>query len=78
MKREIFILVYVIVMGTFIVTLVTFLSQLAIYFFGETASQNYPIPFKSLFHVSIKVGLVGGIVGGVGTWLMHFFNHNRH
>ena len=77
MKREIFILVYVTVMGTFIVTLVAFLSHLAIYFFGEKASQNHPIPFRSLLHVSIKVGLVGGIVGGVGTWLMYFFNHNR-
>lgn len=64
-------------MGAFIVSLVTFLSQLAIYFFREPAIQNYPIPFKALLYISVKVGMVGGIVGGVGTWIMHFFNHNN-
>lgn len=47
-------------------------------------SGNENIPYKELLYVSFKVGITGGVIGGVGTWLMNHFllnvenNHNMY
>ncbi|WP_421671570.1 hypothetical protein [Rahnella sp. EDr1-12] len=73
MKRELSILIYVIAMGSFIIFVVAFLSRLFTYW-----SNDIAIPFEELLYISFKVGLAGGTIGGVGTWLMHIFNLYRH
>lgn len=74
MKRELFILIYVVVIGAFIIFSAVFLSRSFAYW-----SNDITIPFKELFYLSLKVGLAGGFIGGIGTWLMHVFNlyHRR-
>lgn len=69
MKRDLFILIYIILMGTFIISVVAFLSRLSIYLVNDNA-----IPFKELLFISLKIGIVGGVIGGVGTWIMYRFN----
>lgn len=69
MKRDLFILIYIILMGTFIISVIAFLSRLSIYLVNDNA-----IPFKELFFISLKIGMVGGVIGGVGTWIMYRFN----
>lgn len=78
MKREILILLYMVAMGTFIISFIAFLSQLSIYFVTKITSENISISLMRLLYASIKIGVVGGSIGGVGTWLMHFFDQRYH
>ena len=77
MKRELFILAYVVIMGAIIVSTVSFLGQLAIFLVNEMNSGNENIPYKELLYVSFKVGITGGVIGGVGTWLTNHFSSQR-
>ena len=77
MKRELFILAYVVIMGAIIVSTVSFLGQLAIFLVNEMNSGNENIPYKELLYFSFKVGITGGVIGGVGTWLMNHFSSQR-
>ncbi|WP_458018747.1 hypothetical protein [Klebsiella pneumoniae] len=49
MKRELFILAYVVIMGAIIVSTVSFLGQLAIFLVNEMNSGNENIPYKEGF-----------------------------
>ncbi|MCL8506942.1 hypothetical protein M9457_27275, partial [Klebsiella pneumoniae] len=51
MKRELFILAYVVIMGAIIVSTVSFLGQLAIFLVNEMNSGNENIPYKELLYV---------------------------
>lgn len=72
MKREFLIFIYVMIMGSFIVFTVAFLSRLSIYLFYDIAP-----PLKSLLYTSGKIGITGGVIGGFGTGLMRALNLHR-
>lgn len=72
MKRELLVFIYVMIMGSFIVFTVAFLSRLSIYLFYDVAP-----PIKALLSTSGKIGVTGGVIGGVGTSLMRVLNLHR-
>lgn len=76
MKRELFILAYVVIMGAIIVSTVSFWDSW-LFLVNEMNSGNENIPYKELLYVSFKVGITGGVIGGVGTWLMNHFSSQR-
>lgn len=53
-----------------IVTAGIFISR-ALFYFIEIRSFN--IPFISILKVSLKAGVAGGLVGGVGIYLIPYF-----
>ncbi|MCX0499353.1 hypothetical protein [Erwinia billingiae] len=53
-----------------IVTIGVFISRILFYFI-EVRSFN--IPLIEIFKVSLKAGVAGGLVGGVGVYLIPYF-----
>lgn len=78
MINRLFRLTCTIAIGIFTVTTGVFFSRLFIYIITHVRVDNLSIPFADIFYISTKAGLVGGAIGGIGIWLIHFFNLYRH
>lgn len=69
MRREFFILMYVTLMGSIVLSSFVFLGRYFIFWINGTT-----VPLEDLFYISLKIGVFGGGIGGISTWLIHFFN----
>lgn len=59
---------------SFVILVVTtgiFISRVLFYFLEI---RNFNIPFFEILKISVKAGLVGGLVGGIGIYLIPFFS----
>lgn len=61
---------------SFVISIVTtgvFISR-SLFYIIEMRSFN--IPFFDILNISIKVGSVGGLVGGIGIYFIPYFSKN--
>ena len=54
-----------------IVTIGVFISRVLFYFIEM---KNLNIPFIEILKISLKAGVAGGLVGGVGIYLIPYFS----
>lgn len=59
----------------FVVTIGVFISRILIY---SLEFRSFNIPFIEIMKISIKVGLAGGSVGGIGIYLIPYFSRKRY
>ncbi|ADW75811.1 hypothetical protein [Rahnella aceris] len=75
MKREICIFIYNVILSVVVVFLGVFITKLVgNSFISFMEYKRIIISLSDIFYISIKIGLVGGGIGGIGIWLMYRFN----
>lgn len=66
-------LAYLLISFITAVTLIMILSKLALHLIHYYQTGNFYFPVSELI-LSIKVGIIGGGVGGVGSWFLYRIN----
>jgi len=70
MKSELFIFIYVTLVGSIMLFTFVFLGLYFTYWINDTV-----VPVRVLFYTSLKIGVWGGGIGGTSTWLVHLFKY---
>ena len=75
MKFGIYFLIYMVFAGGFLMFIMSFsirfIMALIIDIYGGGS-----IPYKDILVISLKVGAVSGVIGGVGIWFMNVIRNN--
>lgn len=78
MIRELLRFICIVAIITLTVTTGVAMCRLLIYIIISVKDERFILPFKEILYVSLKAGLIGGAIGGVGIWFIYRFNLHQH